>query len=226
MSLLVLILMLLIEMYYRLNFFILFHYETQNHTEKFTCVDLGTYCGYSSLVLATTLCQFLQDQKEDDGASSPFDFHIYTTEVSTKLINVAQSIFRLANMEAYITPIFMKSEDAANKLSSPSATVLSSTLREHGVTNIDFLLLDHDKSRYLSDLQDLEQSRLLRAGSYVSADNVVFNRLDAYRDHMRTLALDGVVESRLEEMNLEYSNNLKDGLEMTKYLKDPPMFEN
>ena len=127
-------------------------------------------------------------------------------------------------MEAYITPIFMKNEDAA-KTSSPS-DVLSSTLREHGVTNIDFLLLDHDKSRYLSDLQDLEQSHLLRAGSYVSADNVVFNRLDAYRDHMHALALEGVVESRLEEMNLEYSNNLKDGLEMTKYLKDPTMFEN
>ena len=204
----------------------LFHTKLKITLKKFTCVDLGTYCGYSSLVLATTLCQFLQDQKEDDGASSPFDFHIYTTEVSTKLINVAQSIFRLANMEAYITPIFMKSEDAANKLSSPSATVLSSTLREHGVTNIDFLLLDHDKSRYLSDLQDLEQSQLLREGSYVSADNVVFNRLDAYRDDIRTLALEGVVESRLEEMNLEYSNNLKDGLEMTKYLKDPPISEN
>ena len=132
--------------------------------------------------------------------------------MSTKLINVANSVFRLAKMETYITPIFMKSEDS-----------LSQTLQENGVTDqIDFLLLDHDKPRYLSDIKDLEQSKYLKSGSYVSADNVVFNRLDEYRQHMHSLALKGTVETRLEEMNLEYSNNLKDGIEMTVYLKDPP----
>lgn len=177
--------------------------------KKFTCVDLGTYCGYSALVLAQTLCRFLEDQKQK---GNTFEFHIYTTEVSTKLINVANSVFRLAKMETYITPIFMKSEDS-----------LSQTLQENGVTDqIDFLLLDHDKPRYLSDIKDLEQSTYLKSGSYVSADNVVFNRLDEYRQHMRALALKGIVETRLDEMNLEYSNNLKDGIEMTVYLKDPP----
>ena len=66
--------------------------------------------------------------------------------------------------------------------------------------------------QYLRDVKDLEGAKLLSAGSYVSADNVVFNRLDEYREHMRKLKLQGVVESRLEEMNLEYSNNLKDGI--------------
>ena len=72
--------------------------------------------------------------------------------------------------------------------------------------------MDHAKHLYLDDLRDLEDARLLRAGSRVCADNVVFNRLDAYRDHVHELELEGVVESRLEEMNLEYSNNLKDGM--------------
>ena len=133
--------------------------------------------------------------------------------MSTKLINVANSMFRLAKMESYITPIFMKAEDS-----------LSQTLQENGVTDqIDFLLLDHDKPRYLSDIKDLEKSKYLKSGSYVSADNVVFNRLDEYRQHMRSLALKGTVETRLDMMNLEYSNNLKDGIEMTVYLKDPPV---
>jgi hypothetical protein len=61
-------------------------------------------------------------------------------------------------------------------------------------------------------LIDLEKHRFLGIGSYVSADNVVFNRLDSYRDHMATLAREGVVQTKLEEMNLEYSNNLKDGI--------------
>eukprot|EP00573_Skeletonema_grethae_P012856 CAMPEP_0201695800 /NCGR_PEP_ID=MMETSP0578-20130828/7652_1 /ASSEMBLY_ACC=CAM_ASM_000663 /TAXON_ID=267565 /ORGANISM="Skeletonema grethea, Strain CCMP 1804" /LENGTH=66 /DNA_ID=CAMNT_0048181705 /DNA_START=254 /DNA_END=455 /DNA_ORIENTATION=+ len=62
---------------------------------------------------------------------------------------------------------------------------------------------------YLSDLNDLEASGLLKAGCHVSEDNAVF------------LQAKGKVETRLDEMNLEYSNNLKDGIEQTIYLKDP-----
>ena len=173
-------------------------------------MDLGTYCGYSALVLASTLCQILQEhelsllQEQEDTSSGPlFEFHIYTTEVSSKLLNVAQSVFRLAKMEQYITPVLMKSDGEEQ---------LSESLLKHGVSNIDFLLLDHAKNLYLRDVKDLEGAKLLSAGSYVSADNVVFNRLDEYREYMRKLKLQGVVESRLEEMNLEYSNNLKDGI--------------
>jgi hypothetical protein len=100
---------------------------------------------------------------------------------------------------------------------------LSGVLRErHSISKIDFLLLDHAKHLYLSDLQNLERSKLIGKGTHVCADNVVFNRLDAYREHMRRLEQlkisdgsgcgGGVVETRLEEMNLEYSNNLKDGM--------------
>mmetsp|Transcript_12240 Transcript_12240/g.23376 ORF Transcript_12240/g.23376 Transcript_12240/m.23376 type:complete len:395 (+) Transcript_12240:241-1425(+) len=198
--------------------------------KKFICVELGTYCGYSALVLATTLRQFIQEQEQNHD-QPPFEFQIYTTEVSSKLLNVAQSVFRLAKMEHNITPILVKSDDDAAKIDEAtkknrqkSRSELSQTLlNQHGVTHIDFLLLDHAKHLYLDDLRDLEDAGLLRGGSRVSADNVVFNRLDAYRDHVHTLELEGVVESRLEEMNLEYSNNLKDGMEMTVYLKDPPI---
>ena len=82
-------------------------------------------------------------------------------------------------------------------------------MKQNDVTGIDFLLFDHAKNLYLSDLNGLEESGLLKAGSYVSADNVVFNKLDSQ------LQAKGVVETRLDEMNLEYSNNLKDGIEQT-----------
>ena len=146
-------------------------------------------------------------------------------------MNVSQSIFRLAKMEQYITPILMKqqSSSSSSTTNNDNYESLSQTLQHNHQDNntsisilspnnnnqqnqIDFLLLDHAKHLYLKDLQDLENHRLIRAGSHVSADNVVFNRLDAYRDHMHGLGLEGVVESRLEEMNLEYSNNLKDGM--------------
>jgi len=215
--------------------------DNSGEVKKFICVELGTYCGYSALVLASTLRQFVQDQQQqqlleqettssDAATPPPFEFHIYTTEVSTKLMNVAQSIFRLAKMEQYITPILMKQNNSNNSSNNDDCDSLSQTLQKqqdgavvpsNNIDQIDFLLLDHAKHLYLKDVQDLENAKLIRAGSHVSADNVVFNRLDAYRDHMHALGLEGVVESRLEEMNLEYSNNLKDGMEMTVYLKDP-----
>lgn len=190
----------------------------------------------------------------------PFEFHIFTTEISTKLLNVAQSMLRLANMEDCVTPILVKEDydptnsenDNASSITTKKITesshdgnkgkdniddnvihddelindhevkkerkestveFLSRTLRQqHGVSKIDFLLLDHAKHLYLHDLQTLERCGLVGKGSYVSADNVVFNRLDTYREHMRQLELIGVVETRLEEMCLEYSNNLKDGI--------------
>eukprot|EP00577_Skeletonema_sp_RCC1716_P011622 CAMPEP_0113392970 /NCGR_PEP_ID=MMETSP0013_2-20120614/11592_1 /TAXON_ID=2843 ORGANISM="Skeletonema costatum, Strain 1716" /NCGR_SAMPLE_ID=MMETSP0013_2 /ASSEMBLY_ACC=CAM_ASM_000158 /LENGTH=422 /DNA_ID=CAMNT_0000276445 /DNA_START=91 /DNA_END=1359 /DNA_ORIENTATION=+ /assembly_acc=CAM_ASM_000158 len=183
--------------------------------KKFICLDCGTYCGYSSLVLASTLREIaneLQNSIMEDQTEETFEFHVYTTEVSSKLINVAQSVFRMAKMEQYITPILMKSDGKES---------LSATMKQNRVMGIDFLLFDHAKNLYLSDLNDLEAAGLLKAGSYVSADNVVFNKLDAYRYHMEQLQAKGIVETRLDEMNLEYSNNLKDGIEQTIYLKDP-----
>jgi len=183
--------------------------------KKFICLDCGTYCGYSSLVLASTLREIaneLQNSIMEDQTEETFEFHVYTTEVSSKLINVAQSVFRMAKMEQYITPILMKSDGKES---------LSAAMKQNGVMGIDFLLFDHAKNLYLSDLNDLEAGGLLKAGSYVSADNVVFNKLDAYRYHMEQLQAKGIVETRLDEMNLEYSNNLKDGIEQTIYLKDP-----
>jgi predicted O-methyltransferase YrrM len=183
--------------------------------QKFICLDCGTYCGYSSLVLASTLREIaneLQNSITEDETKETFEFHIYTTEVSSKLINVAQSVFRMAKIEQFITPILMKADGKES---------LSAAMKQNGVYGLDFLLFDHAKNLYLSDLNDLEAGGLLKAGSHVSADNVVFNKLDAYRYHMEKLQAKGTVETRLDEMNLEYSNNLKDGIEQTIYLKDP-----
>jgi predicted O-methyltransferase YrrM len=259
---------------------------------KFICVELGTYCGYSALVLAITLRRYLLDRKQHDNSmsSSPFEFHIYTTDISTKILNVARSIFRLAGMETCITPILVqqqdcvvdnhhannensvnvpddantqdlggylvggrgggvsnnqyrgtyddqgqgkvvlrKDDDEPHPSSSASIQPLSTILQEqYSISQIDFLLFDHAKHLYLHDLICLEQSKLVRKGTHVCADNVLYNRLDEYRSHMLELeqlrrVVDdengnaggcgcGVVETRLEEMNLEYTNNLKDGM--------------
>ena len=75
--------------------------------------------------------------------------------------------------------------------------------------------MDHAKNLYLRDLQELEATGFIRKGTHVAADNVVFNRLDQYRDHCKALQTRKIVVTRLEKMNLEYtdsSQNVEDGI--------------
>jgi len=175
---------------------------------QFTAVDLGTYCGYSALVMCHAIRSLLLDMEAlGDMRAKYVEFEVVTTEISSKLINVAQSLFRLGKMDKFVTCILVKDGD-----------LLSQVIQTHfnngdGMKNqVDFLLLDHKKAIYLTDLMDLESHNMLRSGSYVAADNVIFNQLDSYRHHMAKQAKAGIVETRLVEVNLEYSNNLKDGI--------------
>ncbi|KAL7519301.1 hypothetical protein ACHAWX_004086 [Stephanocyclus meneghinianus] len=189
----------------------------RGHVKKFNCVELGTYCGYSALVLCHAIRSTLMElEAHEDARAKYVDFEVFTTEISSKLINVAQSMFRLGKMDTFVRPILLKEGDVLSEVIkghlNQDRDGVENTGSKIAAAQIDFLLLDHAKNLYLPDLIDLENQDLLAAGSYVSADNVVFNRLDSYRHHMAMLAREGIVETRLEEMNLEYSNNLKDGI--------------
>jgi catechol O-methyltransferase len=82
---------------------------------------------------------------------------------------------------------------------------------------VDFLFLDHAKDMYLEDLKELEHNRFIKRGSHVAADNVIFNRLDGYRKHVRDLANKFITETRLAEMTLEYSDDIKDGIGKSQF---------
>jgi catechol O-methyltransferase len=190
---------------------------SSGHVKKFTCVELGTYCGYSALVLCHAIRSTLMElEAHEDARAKNVEFAVFTTEISSKLINVAQSVFRLGKVDTFVRPILVKEGDVLSEVIkghlNKDMDGMENIVTSIATTQIDFLLLDHAKNLYLPDLIDLENHQLLAAGSYVSADNVVFNRLDSYRNHMAMLAREGIVETRLEEMNLEYSNNLKDGI--------------
>ena len=61
----------------------------------------------------------------------------------------------MAKMEQYITPISMKADGKES---------LSDVMKQNDVTGIDFLLFNHAKNLYLSDLNDVAASVLLKAG--------------------------------------------------------------
>jgi len=158
----------------------------KNHTRK--VVELGTYCGYSSIMLCKALLQM----------NEVSSFHIYSVEVNPQHARVAKRLVQLAKLDQYITVLLLDTEGTESGLASLLQTKLVDD-------KIDFLFLDHDKDAYLADLQRLEQARLIQTGTYVAADNVIFAQIDNYRTYMKLLASQGVVETRLVESRLEYS---------------------
>ena len=225
--------------------------DKADFTYPFVIVEVGTYCGYSSIRMAHTVLALLRD--------TPAAFHIITVDVDPNNVAVAKQMMALAELESHFTFILLA--DPEHNPKELSLTVRSKMMerfpeREAG---IDFLFLDHAKELYLSDLKQLEESALIQQDTWVAADNILFFRLDEYRQHVQALAVSGVAETRLEVGKLEYvddqdkQEDLRDGLgkfavhdrciqcicfcvmlfnctndlplftsELTVYLKDPP----
>ena len=92
--------------------------------------------------------------------------------------------------------------------------------RELDGRRIDVLFIDHAKQEYLPDLKRVEEAGLLRAGSVIAADNVVFFGLDDYVDHVRNSGR--YSSSRTYTASLEYDGRPKgeafaDGVEVSVY---------
>jgi catechol O-methyltransferase len=251
--------------------------EAAVSTNRVVFVELGTYCGYSAIFMAKTILEFYSycDKNVASAAlSSPpssslsQQFKIYSVEVVEQHAKIAKELIHLSGMEHYIDVILIDQEnndDNAEGTSSlttalqnhllldQSSSVSSST--ESGTAPVvDFLFVDHDKDLYLQDLQRLERVGLIRTGTYVAADNVVFAHIDNYCRYMTYLSQQGIVQTRLVESLVEYSQPdldysmmnmkkdnrpssediqvtktphrdiLKDGIELSVYLRDPVSF--
>lgn len=189
------------------------HANAESSSSKLlSLVEIGTYCGYSSILLAKTL-KYLK-----------CEFDICSVEVVEQNAQVARKMVELAGLADCINVLL---------LDPAGAESLEELLRRNMKSNtIDFLFLDHDKSLYLSDLQKLENGGFIRKGSFVAADNVVFAQIDDYRRYISELEKKGTVRTRLAMSWLEYcepdhdgdetkKNMMQDGIELSVYLQDP-----
>lgn len=126
-------------------------------------LELGTYCGYSALRMATV---------------AP-EARIVSIEFNPANADVARRIFAHAGVAARITVV-------VGTLGDGGATIR--TLREsHGFSagSVDFVFVDHAKDAYLPDLQQIEAEGWLHPGSVVVADNVRFPGAPAYRAYLK-----------------------------------------
>jgi catechol O-methyltransferase len=167
--------------------------DSADFSFPFMIVEVGTYCGYSSIRMAHTVLELLKDTP-----AAAASFHILTVDVDPNNISVARQMVALAELESHFTFIRLKDpEHNQNELSQAVRSNMMERFPEREAV-VDFLFLDHAKELYLSDLVQLEDAVLIKADTWVAADNILFFRLDEYRQHVQALALKGIVETLLK----------------------------
>jgi catechol O-methyltransferase len=126
-------------------------------------LELGTYCGYSSLRMARVL---------------PAGGRIVSVEFSEANAAVARRVLEHAGVSDRVTVVVGHLGDGGSTLDALEA--------EHGFQpgGLDLVFLDHDKKAYLPDLQRVLQRGWLRRGALAVADNVRFPGAPEYRAYM------------------------------------------
>eukprot|EP01121_Diplochlamys_sp_Union-15-3_P008575 TRINITY_DN2288_c0_g1_i1.p1 TRINITY_DN2288_c0_g1~~TRINITY_DN2288_c0_g1_i1.p1 ORF type:complete len:271 (-),score=46.60 TRINITY_DN2288_c0_g1_i1:20-832(-) len=150
-------------------------------------VELGTYCGYSSIRTARLL---------EPGAK------LYTFEVNPESAKIALQAIEHAKLNNVITVILGSLEEKLDMLKSI-----------YKIEKVDLLFIDHWKELYLPDLQRFEKSGLLQNGSVVVADNIYIPGAPEYLKYVQTSPK---YKTELVESFLEYSK-LKDAITISIY---------
>jgi catechol O-methyltransferase len=115
-------------------------------------LDIGTYCGYSAIVLATAI----------PGASPK----VTSVEFNPTLAAISRAIIDFAGLSSQITVVVSSAADAIRTRSGDES-------KEWGRGSVDVVLMDHWERLYVEDAKRLEGSGLLRPGGILLADNVL-----------------------------------------------------
>lgn len=173
-------------------------------SSKLCVVELGSYCGYSAIYLASLL-----DKEKSD--------RLYCVEGDPKCVGYTRRMLSYANLDEMVTVI--------GSAASECSTWRSQLNKDH----VDVLFIDHDKAQYLNDLIRVEKAGLLQSGSVVVADNILSFGvpLSEYLEHVRDEELyrssqlfEGFIEyasGEGEELNPVKDAQLVDGVEISVY---------
>ncbi|XP_056408307.1 catechol O-methyltransferase-like [Hyla sarda] len=123
-------------------------------------LELGTYCGYSAIRIARLLRH---------GA------HLFTLELNPVHAAVSKQMIEFAGVQ-----------DKVKVLEGPTGTIIPQLKETHNVDTLDFVFLDHSKDQYTSDTKLLEKCHLLKEGSVLLADNVVYPGIPDFLEYVRT----------------------------------------
>jgi len=159
-------------------------------------LELGTYCGYSALRMASVI---------------PAGARICSLEFNAANAAIARRIWDHAGIGDQLTVIVGTLDDGGS--------TIDRLRTEHGFGEgmVDFVFVDHDKDAYLPDLERILGERWLHPGSVVVADNVKFPGAPQYRAYLD--AQQGKTWNTIEhDTHVEYQSLLKDLVLESEYL--------
>ena len=159
-------------------------------------LELGTYCGYSALRTARKM---------------PADAHLVSIEYAQANADIARRILDHAGVSDRVTVVEGSLAD--------DGTTASTLERDHGFApgKLDFVFIDHDKDRYLPDLELIVGRGWLHKGSVAVADNIKFPGAPRYREHM-TEHEGKDWRTTEHETHVEYQSLIKDIVLESEYL--------
>lgn len=123
-------------------------------------LELGTYCGYSAIRIARLLRP---------------EARVFTLELNPVHAAVAKQMIEFAGLQ-----------DKVKVLEGPTGTIIPQLKEKHNVDTLDFVFLDHAKDQYTPDTKLLEECRMLKEGSVLLADNVVYPGIPDFLEYVRT----------------------------------------
>ncbi|NP_001186282.1 LRTOMT isoform 4 [Pan troglodytes] len=154
------------------------------------CVlELGTYCGYSTLLIARAL---------------PPGGRLLTVERDPRTAAVAEKLIRLAGFDEHMVELIVGS----------SEDVIPCLRTQYQLSRADLVLLAHRPRCYLRDLQLLEAHALLPAGATVLADHVLFPGAPRFLQYAKSC---GRYRCRLHHTGLPDFPAIKDGIAQLTY---------
>lgn len=145
-------------------------------------LELGTYCGYSALVMLLQM----------DNPSSK----VYTIDPNVELINdVTTQILQKAGVLNRVVFLDGYSND-----------VINNELSKLGI-QFDLVFLDHHKQSYYSDLLLLEKYGLVNKNTVLVADNVIVFNINDYLNYVLNKEK---FKTEIFYTSLEYNNDKND----------------
>ncbi|XP_068786975.1 transmembrane O-methyltransferase homolog isoform X1 [Struthio camelus] len=177
-------------------------------------LELGTYCGYGSVLLAQGL---------------PPGGRLYTVEMDPGHAAVAEKLIRLAGFDENTVsagsagrknPSGVGGRQAdgpaaqVELIVGPSEEVIPRLKEQHGLLKAEFVFMDHWKRCYLRDLRLLEAHDLLAEGATVLADNVIFPGAPRFLQYAKTC---GKYRCKVHRASLECFRAIPDGVAELTY---------
>ena len=147
---------------------------------------LGTFLGYSSLRMSLHL---------------PNGSQIYSVEADAESAKIARALHEFAGVTDRITVINDYTENVIPKLKET-----------YNLDSLDLIFIDHHNNVYLRDLKLLEESGLIRSGTVIVADNVIYPGAPDYLQYIRN---NSNYTTTFHNAKLEYSEDKPDGVEVS-----------